>query len=251
MAGRTGFAGLVPNSSGLIPTLVHPALRAEAQAFGQDVASTTNNACVPSNTRRISSKENEINKQLKRQSSIPNLKGVLILNERVITANCNGYAVWCFANLARKIDPEHESWLNDVIKKALVTNCNATGLSQVAWSFGKLKLRNPAFLKTLADLAHSRISEFNQSDMSMLLWGFANLNYKNLAFLDIIASSLLKLRLTDPPSLAMISWSSAKLDLHRKHGAALFSKLATECETHLCEFKPQGYFLILFSYPIT
>jgi hypothetical protein len=32
--GRAGFAGLVPNVSGLVPALVSPLLRAEAEAFG-------------------------------------------------------------------------------------------------------------------------------------------------------------------------------------------------------------------------
>eukprot|EP00282_Hemiselmis_andersenii_P017986 CAMPEP_0114170552 /NCGR_PEP_ID=MMETSP0043_2-20121206/34211_1 /TAXON_ID=464988 /ORGANISM="Hemiselmis andersenii, Strain CCMP644" /LENGTH=122 /DNA_ID=CAMNT_0001268185 /DNA_START=12 /DNA_END=377 /DNA_ORIENTATION=+ len=39
-AGRRGFAGLLPNSMGVIPPLVNPTLRAAAAAYGHDPSGT-------------------------------------------------------------------------------------------------------------------------------------------------------------------------------------------------------------------
>uniref|UniRef100_A0A7S4RUQ2 Pseudouridine synthase RsuA/RluA-like domain-containing protein n=1 Tax=Alexandrium monilatum TaxID=311494 RepID=A0A7S4RUQ2_9DINO len=113
---------------------------------------------------------------------------------------------------------------------------NTQNLSNTAWAFAPLGVRDEPLLDAIAASSISNISALGERDLAALAWSVANLPLPNSPLLDAISSEVLRtMNEFAPRSLANISWAFANLGLGNEPlltaiAAAAIAKISREAQ---------------------
>lgn len=119
-------------------------------------------------------------------------------------------------------------------------------LSSVAWSVGKLNLRDDTLLEAICDLITSRFREMSPKDLGIVTWGLATARFRHAPCLSAVASVAVEHRdLLEPVELSNLVWGFATLQFRQ---GEMMGKLANICTATAASYNAKEFASVLWSY---
>ena len=110
-------------------------------------------------------------------------------------------------------------------------------ISNLAWSFAKINVRNIELFELLAEETKYKIKKFNSQNITNLAWSFATLNITNVGVLELLAEETkYKIKNFNSQNITNLAWSFATQNINN---IELFELLAEETKHKIKNFKSQ------------